>query len=71
MLSRIASILFLLVVSCAGRAQAPANAPANSETAALASRAVMTGDQVIHILDETVDWYRMLGVQQQSAMDNK
>src|SRR5262245_19054737 len=30
-------------------------------------RAVMTGEQVIQILDETVDWYRTLGVQQQSA----
>jgi small-conductance mechanosensitive channel len=27
----------------------------------------MTGEQVIRILDETVDWYRSLGVQQQSA----
>jgi small-conductance mechanosensitive channel len=27
----------------------------------------MTSEQVIQILDETVDWYRMLGVQQQSA----
>jgi small-conductance mechanosensitive channel len=33
----------------------------------LAARAVMTGEQVVRILDETVDWYRMLGVQQQSA----
>ena len=33
----------------------------------LTSRAVMTSDQVVQILDETVDWYRMLGVQQQSA----
>lgn len=31
------------------------------------SRAVMTGDQVVRILDETVDWYRTLGAQQQSA----
>lgn len=31
------------------------------------SRAVMTGDQVVQILDETVDWYRTLGVQQQAA----
>ena len=31
------------------------------------SRAVMTADQVIEILDETVDWYRMLGTQQQAA----
>ena len=31
------------------------------------SRAVMTGEQVIQILDETVDWYRTLGMQQQAA----
>lgn len=31
------------------------------------SRAVMTGDQVVQILDETVDWYRTLGTQQQAA----
>src|SRR5262245_55104464 len=30
-------------------------------------RAVMTGDQVVTIRDETVDWYRTLGVQQQAA----
>jgi small-conductance mechanosensitive channel len=36
-------------------------------TAPLTSRAVMTAEQVVRILDETVDWYRMLGVQQQSA----
>jgi small-conductance mechanosensitive channel len=35
---------------------------------ATTSRAVMTGDQVIQILDETVDWYRTLGIQQQSAL---
>src|SRR5262249_56092890 len=43
------------------------DAPATAVAAPAASRAVMTGDQVIRILDETVDWYRMLGVQQQSA----
>jgi hypothetical protein len=29
--------------------------------------AVLTGEQVVQILDETVDWYRTLGVQQQNA----
>jgi hypothetical protein len=29
--------------------------------------AVLTGDQVIQILDQTVDWYRTLGTQQQTA----
>src|SRR5688500_18651128 len=33
----------------------------------LAQRAVMTGDQVVQILDQTVDWYRTLGTQQQAA----
>ena len=40
--------------------------PANGATP-LANRAVMTGEQVIRILDDTVDWYRMLGLQQQSS----
>lgn len=31
------------------------------------TRAVMTGTQVVQILDETVDWYRTLGTQQQAA----
>jgi small-conductance mechanosensitive channel len=33
----------------------------------LTQRAVMTGDQVVQILDQTVDWYRALGTQQQAA----
>jgi hypothetical protein len=49
----------------AGGAQA-ANAPA--PTAASDSRvSVLTGEQVIQILDDTVDWYRTLGTQQQNA----
>ncbi len=43
------------------------NDAAKAAAAAQAARAVMTGDQVIRILDETVDWYRMLGVQQQAS----
>jgi len=35
--------------------------------APLSNVAVLTGDQVVQILDETVDWYRTLGAQQQSA----
>lgn len=38
-----------------------------AEPPAPESRAVMTADQVIEVLDETVDWYRMLGTQQQAA----
>ncbi|HEV7443164.1 MAG TPA: mechanosensitive ion channel domain-containing protein [Steroidobacteraceae bacterium] len=35
--------------------------------APLSHVAVLTGDQVVQILDETVDWYRTLGAQQQTA----
>src|ERR1700756_1354450 len=35
--------------------------------AALSNVSVLSGDQVIQILDETVDWYRTLGAQQQTA----
>src|SRR6478735_3610282 len=48
-------------------ADAPVSPPAAAPVAAIASRAVMTGEQVVRILDETVDWYRTLGAQQQSA----
>src|SRR5688572_10521751 len=40
---------------------------ADEAPAVPAQRAVMTGEQVVQILDETVDWYRMLGAQQQAA----
>jgi hypothetical protein len=42
---------------------APSPATANPEVA------VLNGDQVIQILDETVDWYRTLGTQQQNASE--
>jgi small-conductance mechanosensitive channel len=35
--------------------------------APLSHVSVLTGDQVVQILDETVDWYRTLGAQQQTA----
>jgi small-conductance mechanosensitive channel len=44
-----------------------AEAPGQAAVPAAESRAVMTGDQVVQILDETVDWYRTLGAQQQAA----
>lgn len=68
MLKRLALVCWLLAFAAPVRAQdAPAEASNDAAAAPLASRAVMTGDQVIRILDETVDWYRMLGVQQQAA----
>jgi small-conductance mechanosensitive channel len=41
--------------------------PAASPKPQAHTRAVMTGEQVVRILDETVDWYRTLGLQQQAA----
>jgi small-conductance mechanosensitive channel len=64
MLKRIAPICLSLAFATWGHAQ---DADPAAAAAPLTSRAVMTGEQVVRILDETVDWYRMLGVQQQSA----
>src|SRR5512134_527685 len=63
MLKRICAIC--VAVTLAAWAQAQDAPPA--EAAPPINRAVMMGDEVVGILDETVDWYRMLGVQQQSA----
>ena len=64
MLKRIAAICLAVTLATCVEAQdvEPAEAPSP-----VINRIVMTSDQVVGILDETVDWYRMLGVQQQSA----
>src|SRR5215813_10966789 len=64
MLKRIALICLSVSFATWGRAQDASPAAAEPQ---ISSRAVMTGEQVVRILDETVDWYRMLGIQQQSA----
>lgn len=55
----------------AAAAAPPAAVPAGTAPAATdgagSKVAVLTGDQVVQILDETVDWYRTLGTQQQNA----
>jgi small-conductance mechanosensitive channel len=48
-----------------GQAATPPDAAAGSAPDSGVS--VLTGDQVIQILDDTVDWYRTLGTQQQNA----
>ena len=64
MLKRIAPLCLSVTLATLGHAQDADPAPAAPQ---LTSRAVMTSEQVVRILDETVDWYRMLGIQQQSA----
>src|ERR1700691_5135346 len=46
---------------------APPASPAPAAPASPAVVAPMTGQQVIQILDQTIDWYRTLGIQQQAA----
>jgi small-conductance mechanosensitive channel len=64
MLARLASFALLGSLSMLALA---ADQPPPKPADPLASRAVMTGEQVVQILDETVDWYRALGTQQQAA----
>lgn len=64
MLARLA--LFALFGTLSVLALAADQAP-SKPVDPLSQRAVMTGDQVVQILDQTVDWYRSLGTQQQAA----
>jgi small-conductance mechanosensitive channel len=57
-------LVFLVLPATAGAAAAePKAASAATENRV----AVLTPEQLLQILDETVDWYRTLGTQQQSA----
>jgi small-conductance mechanosensitive channel len=69
MLSRLLLLTVLLVpLGILSRAAGAAEGlPDATKPDPVASRAVMTGDQVVEILDDTVDWYRTLGTQQQAA----
>lgn len=58
--------LLILIAAIAPRVHAADAAP-QAAAPDRDSRVVMTGDQVVQILDETVDWYRTLGTQQQAA----
>src|ERR1700735_4168155 len=52
----------VILLGVAGLAQYAAAAQAADSRVS-----VLTGDQVIQILDDTVEWYRALGTQQQNA----
>ncbi len=66
MLAKIA-LLAAMTLPFGMAAHAAEQAPAKPAADPIAQRAVMTGEQVVQILDETVDWYRTLGTQQQAA----
>ncbi|HEX7236509.1 MAG TPA: hypothetical protein VF405_06075 [Gammaproteobacteria bacterium] len=65
MLKRIIATFLAATLGVAVQAQDAE--PAAAAQPATINRAVMMGDEVVRLLDATVDWYRMLGVQQQSA----
>jgi small-conductance mechanosensitive channel len=46
-------------------AVSPAASPAAASSAAAGGAVPMSGRQVIQVLDQTIDWYRTLGIQQQ------
>lgn len=66
---RIQSIVALLAALSIYGGSAHAADPGNSPAGAAPEShvAVLTGAQVVQILDDTVDWYRTLGTQQQNA----
>ena len=72
MRNRLEAFLLLILGSLpamAAPAAPPATATPQPPAAAAAATSVspLTAEQLIEILDETVDWYRTLGLQQQSA----
>ena len=73
MRNRLGALLFVVLGSLpviAAAAAPPAAGATQAQAAATAAApgvSPLTAEQLIEILDETVDWYRTLGLQQQSA----
>ncbi len=68
--SSVQALVLMLDASLTAIAQsaaAPPSPAAPASPAVPAAVAPMTGPQVIELLDQTIDWYRTLGVQQQVA----
>ena len=54
---------------CLSSARAVDQRPQPPSAAANSHVAILTADQVVRVLDETVDWYRTLGAQQQTVTE--
>lgn len=67
MFARFALAALFAIVTLEAVAAEESAPPAAEKDQPTPHRAVMTGDKVVQILDETVDWYRTLGIQQQAA----
>jgi small-conductance mechanosensitive channel len=61
------ALLAAVSLSIARADAAESTDPSAPPAATTARVSVLTGEQVVQILDETVDWYRTLGTQQQNA----
>ncbi|MDB6087939.1 MAG: small-conductance mechanosensitive channel [Gammaproteobacteria bacterium] len=62
-------LLFVALGTCLGNARAAGEASQPSAPVPNPRVSVLTAAQVVQILDQTVDWYRTLGAQQQSASE--
>ena len=60
-------VLLALAGLCIGGVEAAEPNDPSAGGASTPRVSVLTGEQVVQILDETVDWYRTLGTQQQNA----
>jgi small-conductance mechanosensitive channel len=60
-----ALLLALSAPAPAQSAVSPAASPAAASSPAAGGAVPMTGPQIIQVLDQTIDWYRTLGTQQQ------
>src|SRR3984885_12653460 len=63
---RLSRVIGTIIATCLCAAAAASNAP-SAPAIANSNASALSADQVIQILDETVDWYRTLGIQQQNA----
>ena len=63
---RLKALLTVLSIFC-GNAHSAASSDPSAAAAHDSRVSVLTAEQVIQILDQTVDWYRTLGAQQQNA----
>src|SRR6267143_461744 len=61
------ALIVLLAAASLSIGRVEAAEPNDPGSASTARASVLTGEQVVQILDETVDWYRTLGTQQQNA----
>src|ERR1700733_13991469 len=63
---RLSRVIGTIIATCLCAAAAASNAP-SAPAIANSNASALSADQVIQILDETVDWYRTLGIQQKNA----